>query len=49
MFQVSKADFSGILLNPTNVTKLFVSEVIQKASISVDEEGTEAGGGCCVR
>ena len=51
MFQVSKADFSGFPETPTDAPKLFVSgvEVIQKASISVDEEGTEVGGGCCVR
>ena len=42
MFRASWADFSGIPLNSIDAPNLFVSEVIQKAFISVDEEGTEA-------
>ena len=42
MFQEGVANFSGIHRQPTDAPNLFVSEVIQKAMISVDEEGTEA-------
>ena len=42
MFREFTADFSGIPRNVTDAPKLFVSEVIQKAFISVNEEGTEA-------
>lgn len=40
MFSTTEADFSGIPKG--GKAKLSVSEVIQKAYISVDEEGTEA-------
>ena len=42
MFSESEANFGGIPRNLTAVPKLFVSQVIQKAYIVVDEEGTEA-------
>ena len=42
MFRESTADFTGIPRNVTDAPNLFVSEVIQQAFISVDEEGTEA-------
>jgi serpin B len=37
-FDPQSADFSGI----TELEKLFISEVLHKATITVDEEGTEA-------
>ena len=44
MFSESMANFSGIIRNGTKdpAPKLFVSQVIQKAFIVVDEKGTEA-------
>ena len=42
MFQEGLAKFSGIPRQPADAPNLFVSKVIQKAMISVDEEGTEA-------
>jgi len=39
MFSDGEADFSGI---PEKKEALFVSEVIQKAFIEVNEEGSEA-------
>ena len=41
------ADFSGIPRNINNAPKLFVSGVIQKAFIAVDEEGSEAAAASC--
>ena len=40
MFSEDDANFSGIPEDPT--TKLFMSEMVQKSVIAVDEEGTEA-------
>ena len=42
MFREGVANFSGITRNVTDAPHLFVSEVIQQAFISVDEEGSEA-------
>lgn len=42
MFSETLADFSTIPANATTAPRLFMSEVIQKAFIAVDEEGTEA-------
>ena len=42
MFKEGVANFSGIPRQPADAPNLFVSEVIQQAMISVDEEGTEA-------
>ena len=42
MFSDTEADFSGIPRNGTLAPKLLVSDVIQKAFIEVDEEGSDA-------
>ena len=42
MFSETQADFGGIPRHETEAPKLFVSQVMQKAYIAVDEKGTEA-------
>ena len=42
MFSETEADFSGIPEDEATAPQLFMSKVIQKVYIAVDEEGTEA-------
>ena len=42
MFSETDADFSGIPEDEASASQLFMSKVIQKVFIAVDEEGTEA-------